>query len=178
MVWPAGDSHAAAHHVRVESANSTMHSQHYDASGPLSGSRGAVHQVKGIRRVVYVALAAICLALGLVGAVLPGLPTTPFLLVMSFLLLRSSPWLHRQVVRMPLVGRHLKDWDEKRGVRRSVKVVAYASVGVAVAIVLVAAVLSMYFKLLILVLALVGVVVIRRLPTIEQPDVATNRPLA
>lgn len=130
--------------------------------------RSPPQQVRGVRRAIYVALAAVCLALGLLGAVLPGLPTTPFLLLMSFLLIRSSPWLHARVLRLPLVGNYMRDWDEKRGVRRGVKVLATLWVVAAVALVLVATDLDEWLKLSIALLALVGLVVIGRLRTIDK----------
>lgn len=130
--------------------------------------RTSPEQVRGVRRAVYVALAAVCLALGLLGAVLPGLPTTPFLLVMSFLLIRSSPWLHGQVLRLPVVGKYVREWDEKRGVRRGVKVLATTWVVVAVALVLFATNLAAPLKILVAVLALSGLAVIWRLRTIAE----------
>jgi uncharacterized protein len=129
--------------------------------------RSPPEQVRGVRRALYVALAGLCLGLGLLGAVLPGLPTTPFLLVMSFLLLRSSPWLHAQVLRLPIVGKYVREWDEKRGVRRGVKILAAAWVILAVALVVVATGLAVPWKILVVALALVGLMVIWRLPTIE-----------
>ena len=130
--------------------------------------RSPPEQVRGVRRALYVALAGVCLGLGLLGAALPGLPTTPFLLVMSFLLIRSSPWLHEQVLRLPMVGKYLREWDEKRGVRRGVKLLAAAWVILAVALVLLATALTAPLKVLVAALAIVGLIVIWRLPTIEE----------
>jgi uncharacterized membrane protein YbaN (DUF454 family) len=124
-------------------------------------------QVRGIRRALYIVLAAICLGLGLLGAALPGLPTTPFLLLMSYLLVRAWPWLHGQVLRLPVVGNTLRDWDERRGVRRGVKILAATWVVVAVGLVILATGLTTILNLLIAGLALVGLCVIWRLPTVQ-----------
>jgi len=43
-----------------------------------------------------------CFALGAVGTVVPGLPTTVFLLLGSFFLTRSCPWLERRLVESAL----------------------------------------------------------------------------
>lgn len=40
----------------------------------------------------------VCFALGGVGAVVPGMPTTVFLLVGSYLLVRSCPWLEERLL--------------------------------------------------------------------------------
>ena len=62
-------------------------------------------RAKGWRRMLLMAAAGAALVLGLLGIVLPGLPTTPFVLVASYCLLRSSPRLHARLLREPVVRR-------------------------------------------------------------------------
>jgi len=57
---------------------------------------------------VYIALGAISLGVGLLGIILPGLPTTVFLLLASFLFARSSPRLHRWLLAHPRLGPYLE----------------------------------------------------------------------
>ena len=123
--------------------------------------------VGGIRRVVYIALAALFFNLGMIGILLPGLPTTPFLLLMSYFLIRSSPWLHRHVVRLPLVGTLIREWREKRGVRVQVKVVACLMVLVVVAASLASEGVGTSLKIAIIPLAACGIWVVLRLPSID-----------
>lgn len=80
-----------------------------------------VAQMAGIRRWLFVALGGIFVALGLVGVVLPGIPTTPFLLVASYFFVRSSPALHQRLLRSKLFGPTLRDWQRHRGVKRKTK---------------------------------------------------------
>ena len=122
--------------------------------------------VRGIQRVVFIILALLFLALGLVGVVLPVLPTTPFLLLMSYFLIRSSPWLYRRVVGLPLVGGPIRDWREHRGVRRHVKCLAYTMV-FAVVVVSLWTSTGLAVKLATISLAAVGQAVIWRLPVIK-----------
>ena len=82
----------------------------------------------GLRRIVYIVLAGLFFVLAVAGALLPGLPTTPFLLLTSYFLARSSPTWNRLLLRSRFFGRILHDWQEHRGVRRSVKVRAVAAV--------------------------------------------------
>src|SRR5690606_24498656 len=76
------------------------------------------------RKALYVALGLVCVVLGALGAILPLLPTTPFLLLASFFFVRSSPSLHAWLLRNRIFGPFLRDWNEHRGVRRPVKIVA------------------------------------------------------
>ncbi len=125
-------------------------------------------QVRGIRRVVYVVLALLFLGLGLLGVALPGLPTTPFLLLMSYFLVRSSPRLHDRVVAMPMVGRILRDWQESRGIRLRVKLIATAMIAAVVAVSLLSQTLNTPAKTVIVLLVATGLTVIWRLPTIRE----------
>jgi uncharacterized protein len=67
------------------------------------------------------ALAALCLVLGLVGVLVPVMPTVPFLLVAAWAASRSSPRLHRWLLSHPRFGRQLRDWNEAGVVPRSGK---------------------------------------------------------
>ena len=115
---------------------------------------------KGIRRVVYLVLAAIFFALGAAGVILPGLPTTPFLLLTSFFLLRTSPGLNQRMLDSRLFGPILTDWQERGGVRRHVKVKAIGVVVIAIGLMLWLSPLSQALKLVAGTAGVIGVLVI------------------
>ena len=62
--------------------------------------------------------------LGAIGAVLPLLPTTPFVLVAAWCFARSSPRLHRWLLESRLFGPMLRDWEENRCVPLRAKITA------------------------------------------------------
>ncbi len=78
------------------------------------------------------AAAGLSFLLGLIGIVVPGLPTTPFLLLTAALLSRSSPRLHRALLDSRVFGGVLRDWQRDRSVSLRVKVHALAMIFVAV----------------------------------------------
>ncbi|PKM02599.1 MAG: DUF454 domain-containing protein, partial [Gammaproteobacteria bacterium HGW-Gammaproteobacteria-7] len=69
----------------------------------------------------WLLLAYLCLALGLIGVVLPGLPTTPFILVAAWAAARGSRSLHRWLFRHPLFGPMVRDWRREGAVARRAK---------------------------------------------------------
>jgi uncharacterized membrane protein YbaN (DUF454 family) len=64
-------------------------------------------QVGTTRRGLYVTLGVACVGLGALGVVVPGLPTTVFVLLASYFFARSSPRLHRMLVEHPRLGPYL-----------------------------------------------------------------------
>lgn len=82
-----------------------------------------VHQA---RLLLWRALALTSLALGLVGVVVPGLPTVPFLLLAAWAGAKSWPALERWLVEHPRWGEAIRQWREKRAIPRRAKWAASA----------------------------------------------------
>lgn len=78
----------------------------------------------GVRRWPYLLLAAVALALGAVGLVLPVLPTTPFVLLAAWAAARGSTRLHHWLRAHRLFGPMIRDWEAQRAVSRRAKWVA------------------------------------------------------
>lgn len=124
--------------------------------------------LQGWRRLVLLVLAGLLFLIGVVGAILPGLPATPFLLLTSYLLLRSSPRLNAVLLRSRFFGPILTDWQRHRGVRRNVRRKAIVAVVVAVLVTIYVSDYSQGATIGVALLALIGIGVIFRLPTIES----------
>jgi uncharacterized membrane protein YbaN (DUF454 family) len=108
-------------------------------------------------RWLYLSAGLVCVGLAYLGAVLPGLPTTPWVLLASYCFARSSPRLQRWVRRSPLFGRLVRDWEDHRGIRRPVKAVAVLMVVLVVSLSLTFRALPVWVKGVIAGLAAVGV---------------------
>lgn len=66
-------------------------------------------------------LALVCIALGIVGLVLPIVPTVPFLLLAAAAANRGWPWLDERLVNHPLYGPSIVRWRERRVIPRNAK---------------------------------------------------------
>jgi uncharacterized protein len=77
----------------------------------------------------YLVIGCIATLLAIAGAMLPGLPTTPFLLVALWAFARSSPRLMHGLSRIPVLRQALieaRRFEARRTIRREVKVFALA----------------------------------------------------
>ena len=73
---------------------------------------------------LLVALGVLALGLGVVGVVVPLLPTTPFLLLAAACFVRSSDRLYKWLTNSPLLGGFIKNYREQRGISLRDKIAA------------------------------------------------------
>ncbi len=126
-----------------------------------------------LKSFLYVVAGWICVGFAFIGAILPLLPTTPFLLLASWCFYRGSPRIHAWLHRSRWFGPTLDDWHEYRGIRRTVK---YRTLGLVATVVIVSLLLNSlpsWLKYIALGAVGIGVYVIATVPTL--PD-DTPRP--
>ncbi len=73
-----------------------------------------------MKRIIYVVLGLLAVGLGVLGVVLPGLPTTPFLLLASWLFYRSSPRLQAWLLASWL-GKYIRNYHRRGGMTATQK---------------------------------------------------------
>ena len=79
-----------------------------------------------VRRGLWIALAYVALGLGLLGVFLPGLPTTPFILVAAWAAAKGSRRLHEWLLAHRAFGPMVRDWQARGAVSRKAKRLATA----------------------------------------------------
>jgi uncharacterized protein len=85
-------------------------------------------------RYVYLAIGLLFVALGVVGAFLPVLPTTPLLLVSLWAFAKSSKRLERWLLEHQRFGPRLVAWRAHRVIPLGVKLTAYGSMAASLAV--------------------------------------------
>ncbi|MGI2066561.1 YbaN family protein [Shewanella sp. MF08487] len=119
-----------------------------------------------IKRGLFLLLGLIALALGLLGIVLPLLPTVPFILLAAFCFARSSERLHYWLMTHPWFADALTQWQEQRAMRKGLKrkamIVSALSFSVSIVVVPI-----LWVKGLLLVMALVLLWYLKEIPEIE-----------
>jgi len=136
-------------------------------TSPPETSPPATKEVPAWKRLLFLGGAGVFFIIGAVGAVLPVLPATPFLLLTSYFLVRSSPKLNRRLLRSRFLGPILTDWQVHGGVRPDVKVQSVVFVVLAVALTIFLTGYAWLPTVIVVALASVGIFVILRLPSIR-----------
>jgi uncharacterized membrane protein YbaN (DUF454 family) len=80
--------------------------------------------IRQIARPLLYTLAWISILLGLIGAILPVLPTTPFMILAAYLFSKSSPRMHSWLTSLPYFGNAIIDWENNRVIRPRAKVMS------------------------------------------------------
>ena len=116
-------------------------------------------------RTVYKTLGLAAVGLGMIGIVVPGLPTTPFLLLALWFFSRSSPRLRGWLLSNRLFGRYLDDYRRGRGIPRRVKVYILAVMWAGMALCAVYVLQNWWLRALLLAVAVCVTVHICRIKT-------------
>ncbi|MGL6066339.1 MAG: YbaN family protein [Cetobacterium sp.] len=77
-----------------------------------------------MRKKLLFLLGCLSICIGVIGIVLPLLPTTPFILLSAFLFEKSSEKFHRMLLENKIFGKYIKDYVEKRGITYKNKIIA------------------------------------------------------
>lgn len=75
-------------------------------------------------RAAYTGFGLLCVGVGFVGLVTPGLPGFVFFLIALGAFRKSSPKLEAWLLDNRYVGKTLRDWDENRSMKLQTKIIA------------------------------------------------------
>ncbi|NLM35796.1 MAG: DUF454 domain-containing protein [Clostridiales bacterium] len=80
--------------------------------------------MKRIKKILLILIGVIAMGLGMLGVILPVLPTTPFLLLSAACFIRSSERLYNFLITNKYFGQYIKDYREGKGIPKKTKVIA------------------------------------------------------
>ncbi len=77
-----------------------------------------------VARLALFVFGVLFIVIGIIGAFVPILPTTPFILLAAWCFLKSSEKAHRWIYSHSVFGEPLKNWKENRAISRSSKLIS------------------------------------------------------
>lgn len=121
----------------------------------------------GAVKYLLILCGVILVAVGVIGIVVPGLPTTIFLIAAAACFAKSSPWLHNWLISHRWFGPIIINWQNTRSIPKNAKRVALTMM--ALACVYTSLMLdSIYLIILIYLLMFGPAVFVFRLPLTED----------
>ena len=123
-----------------------------------------------VSRTFWFILGLTSMTLGLIGIPVPGLPTTPFLILAAACFARSSQRFYDWVINNKLFGTHVKSYREGNGIPKRSKPMILATMWTFVLFAVLVAIPDdvPISKAATLILALIGTIFILRIPSSEH----------
>lgn len=70
---------------------------------------------------LYIFLGTFFVFLGILGAILPVMPSTVFFIIAAYFYARSSKFLYRKLLELPYIGKHIELWEKHKAMPKSAK---------------------------------------------------------
>ena len=121
-----------------------------------------------ITRVVLIVVGTLSLGLGIVGAFLPVLPTTPFVLLAAICYVRSSQRLHNRLMKSRFASRHVHNVLAGNGIPLSVKVLSLSISAVMIGYVSIVLTESFLLRMLLGILYLIQLIFMLKMKTLKR----------
>jgi uncharacterized membrane protein YbaN (DUF454 family) len=132
----------------------------------------AIKRLHPVVRGLLIAFGTLCVGLGIVGVVVPGMPSTVFFLIAAACYVRSSDRLYRKLLNNRAIGRHIRNFREKRAMPRRAKILALAMGWTAILMSSFLAFESWPLRGMMLTLGVIMTVVILSVKTLSPEDAA------
>jgi len=123
-----------------------------------------------VARALWLALGFLNLGLGFVGAFLPVMPTTVFILIAAYCFARSSPRFYVWLLNHRTFGRLVRDWRAGRGIALRAKVTAVTLIVLTIGSSALFFVRSTWVRVLLLVIAVCVITFLLTRPTAPPRD--------
>ena len=135
----------------------------------------SIHQVNldrsWLSRTFWFLLGIIVATIGLIGIVVPGLPTTPLMILAAACFAKSSQKFYDWIINNRLFGHHVKNYREGKGIPKKSKPIILTTLWIFVLFAVLIAIpdsVPQIAKITTLVLAVIGTIVIIRIPNLQQ----------
>lgn len=128
-----------------------------------------------VGRPILIAAGSLCVVLGVLGIVLPLLPTTVFLLLAAWCFSRSSERFHSWLLGNRLLGSYISAYHEGRGMSLRDKWVTLATLWTGIGITAVFFVGVLWVRLILLAIAIGVTIHLIRLPTFRAGEAVNVR---
>ena len=122
-----------------------------------------------IAKILWIILGSFFVVVGGIGVLVPGLPTTLFLILAAACYIRSSQKLYDWLITNKTFGPYLKDYREGKGMPRNAKILAVSMIILFVGYAVIFAIEGLILKVFVGLFGLIGIFyIILKVPSSED----------
>lgn len=114
---------------------------------------------------ILILLGSIFLGLGFIGIIVPGLPTTPFVLLAAGCYVRSSDRLYSWLLNHKLLGKYVRDFRETRSIPLRIKIISLIVMWIMIGLSIAVFIKIIPVRIIIALLGVIGSIVILSIPS-------------
>jgi len=112
-----------------------------------------------LKKILFISLGTLSLAIGIIAIFVPGLPTTAFLLLTAALYMRSSDKLYNKLLSNKYVGPYILEFRTNKGMTKRTKLHAIGTMWFMIAISTIFMVQDTLVRTIIIAVGLIGTIV-------------------
>ncbi len=124
-----------------------------------------------IAKILWILLGSFFVMIGAIGAVVPGLPTTLFLILAAACYIRSSQKLYDWLIKNKTFGPYLKDYREGKGMPKNAKILAVSMIIIFAGYAVIFAIEDLAIRISVAAFGLIGIFYVTfKVPVTEDID--------
>lgn len=110
-------------------------------------------------KILFIILGTICVLLGILGIFIPGLPTTPFLLLSAALYIRSSDKLYNKLINNKILGKYILTYQKNKGMTKKAKVYSISLMWIMISCSVIFFIKIFYVKAIVIAVGIIGTII-------------------
>jgi uncharacterized membrane protein YbaN (DUF454 family) len=111
-------------------------------------------------KAIWIFLGCISLCLGVVGIFVPGLPTTPFILLTAYFFMKGSKKLHELLINNKILGPYILNYQNNKGLTKQQKIISISAMWIMIGLSSLVFIEPLYLKIVVGALGVLGTTVI------------------
>lgn len=114
---------------------------------------GGLKCMKSVVQVMLIGIGSASIGIGIIGIVLPLIPTTPLLLLGAYCLFKSSPKLYNKLMEHKVLGGYIRRWRSGEGIPLKSKIIVISMLWLAIGFSVTYMIPLLFVKILLIIIA-------------------------
>ncbi|MBN2777050.1 MAG: YbaN family protein [Bacteroidales bacterium] len=110
-------------------------------------------------KIIYIILGSLAVILGVFGIIVPGLPTTPFLLLAAWFFFRSNDKLYKLLINNKFLGKYICRYEKRKAITLKTKIYSIALMWLMISLSVVFLISSFSARIVVIIVGLIGTIV-------------------